>query len=130
MSTRAQVRFATRESGISFNEIPNAIHAQFYVHSDGYPEGLGVEIAESLTKYQKIMHWEIESLDAEHSDLEYIYVVWQAPGKSTWISIFEVSFPHMCELCYYEHPAREHCIFVGEPCNLISRYKPNTNKDG
>ena len=48
MSTRAQVRFATREEGVSFSEHPNAIHAQFYVHSDGYPEGLGVEIAKSL----------------------------------------------------------------------------------
>ena len=45
MSTRAQIRFATREAGISFNEHPNAIHAQFYKHSDGYPEGLGVDIA-------------------------------------------------------------------------------------
>ena len=41
MSTRAQVRFATREAGVSFNEHPEKIHAQFYVHSDGYPEGLG-----------------------------------------------------------------------------------------
>ena len=57
MSTRAQVRFATREEGVSFSEHPNAIHAQFYVHHDGYPEGLGVEIAESLTKYKKIMQW-------------------------------------------------------------------------
>ena len=48
MSTRAQIRFATREDGVSFSEHPNAIHAQFYNHSDGYPEGLGVEIAESL----------------------------------------------------------------------------------
>ena len=45
MSTRAQIRFATREAGISFNEHPNAIHAQFYVHSDGYPEGLGVDLS-------------------------------------------------------------------------------------
>jgi len=47
MSTRAQIRFATREDGVSFSEHPNAIHAQFYKHSDGYPEGLGVDIAES-----------------------------------------------------------------------------------
>ena len=45
MSTRAQVRFATREEGVTFNEHPEQIHAQFYKHSDGYPEGLGVEIA-------------------------------------------------------------------------------------
>ena len=47
MSTRAQIRFATREAGISFNEHPNAIHAQFYKQSDGYPEGQGEDIAKS-----------------------------------------------------------------------------------
>jgi len=41
MSTRAQIRFATREDGVSFSEHPDKIHAQFYCHSDGYPEGLG-----------------------------------------------------------------------------------------
>ena len=34
MSTRAQVRFATREDGVSFSEHPDKIHAQFYVHHD------------------------------------------------------------------------------------------------
>ena len=48
MSTRAQIRFATREEGVSFSEHPNAIHAQFYRHHDGYPEGLGVDIANSI----------------------------------------------------------------------------------
>jgi hypothetical protein len=47
MSTRAQVRFATREDGVSFSEHPEKIHAQFYVHQDGYPEGLGMDIARS-----------------------------------------------------------------------------------
>ena len=116
MSTRAQIRFATREEGVSFSEHPNAIHAQFYKHHDGYPEGLGIDIAESLLNYQKITNWEIESLDAYHSDLEYIYYIWQAPEKSTWISIFDV----------YE----DKCIFVGEPGNLISKYKLNTNAYG
>ena len=119
MSTRAQVRFATRETGVSFSEHPNAIHAQFYVHSDGYPEGLGVEIAESFTKYQKIMRWEIESLDAKHGDLEYIYYVWQASGKSTWISIFEVGFNADLDPLYDD---RDKCIFVGKPSDLINKY--------
>ena len=132
MSTRAQVRFATREEGVSFNEHPNAIHAQFYVHSDGYPEGLGVEIAESFTKYQKIMRWEIESLTTKHGDLEYIYYIWQAPGKSTWISIFEVGIDKYCNEChqYIGEGVEDKCIFVGEPINLIYKYKLNTNEEG
>ena len=123
MSTRAQVRFATREEGVSFSEHPNAIHAQFYVHHDGYPEGLGVEIAGSLTNYQKIMHWEIESLDQKHGDLEYIYYIWQAPRKSTWISIFEVN-SWWCEHCD-KYIQKDECIFVGEPSNLIEKYNTN-----
>ena len=128
MSTRAQVRFATREEGVSFSEHPDVIHAQFYVHYDGYPEGLGIEIAESLTRYTKVMNWEIESLDARHGDLEYIYYIWQAPEKSTWISIFKID-GKFCEYSdkYFETTK---CIFVGEPSNLIDKYKLNTNADG
>ena len=114
MSTRAQIRFATREPGVSFNEHPNSIHAQFYKHSDGYPEGLGVDIAESLLDSTKIERWEIEHLDTRHGDLEYIYYIWQAPLKTTWISIFYLK-PWSDE--------GDECIFVGEPSDLISEYK-------
>ena len=123
MSTRAQIRFATREQGVSFNDHPQKIHAQFYCHYDGYPEGLGVEIAESLTKYKKIMHWEIEELFLRHSDLEYVYYIWQHPMKETWISIFEERYGE-------DLTKSDKCIFVGRPSDLINRYKPNTNKDG
>jgi len=59
MSTRAQIRFATREEGVSFNEHPDAIHAQFYKHHDGYPEGLGLDIAKSLLDSTKIKNWDL-----------------------------------------------------------------------
>jgi len=132
MSTRAQVRFATREDGVSFSEHPEKIHAQFYVHSDGYPEGLGLDIAESLVSYCKINNWEIEDLDTKHGDLEYIYYIWQKPNDITWISIFEVSgFGYdTCETCGREVPLEDKCIFVGRPEKLISKYKLNTNDDG
>ncbi len=132
MSTRAQIRFATREEGVSFNEHPKQIHAQFYNHSDGYPEGLGVEIAESIIDNEPVHGWEIEPLTTKHGDLEYIYYVWQAPGKETWISIFEDnSFPGYCEHCEQLLPSRlGKCIFVGEPHKLIEKYKQNTNNDG
>ena len=123
MSTRAQIRFATREAGVTFNEHPNAIHAQFYCHSDGYPEGLGVEIAESLTKYGKITNWEIEELHTRHGDLEYVYYVWQHPMKDTWISIFEERYEE-------DLTKSDKCIFVGTPQKLIDKYKINTNNDG
>ena len=107
MATRAQVRFATREEGVTFSEHPNAIHAQFYVHNDGYPSFLGVEIAKSLLDQTKVDSWEIEYLDTKRGDLEYIYYIWQAPSKTTWISIFN---------------EENECIFVGEPQKLIEKY--------
>ena len=131
MSTRAQVRFATREDGVSFSEHPDKIHAQFYVHSDGYPEGLGLDIAESLLDSTKVTNWEIEYLDTKLGDLEYIYYIWQTPSKTTWISIFEVNTnAHYCNECgHYLEPqlGRDKCIFVGEPQKLLEKYKLNTN---
>ena len=116
MSTRAQIRFATREEGVTFSEHPEKFHAQFYKHSDGYPEGLGMDIANSLLDSTKLTNWEIDSLDTRRGDVEYIYYIWQAPMKTTWISIFET------------HPygwagKNDECIFVGEPSNLIDRLK-------
>ena len=116
MSTRAQVRFATREEGVSFNEHPESWHAQFYNHYDGYPEGLGVEIAESFTKYRKIQGWEVEALDIVHGDIEFLYYVWQCHGKSEpWISIFETR--------QWDDIEGE-CIFVGTPDMLLKKYAP------
>jgi len=120
MSTRAQVRFATRESGVSFNEHPEKIHAQFYVHSDGYPEGLGCQIAESLLNGFKLEGWELEHVDAIHGDLEYIYYVWQDHSKDIWISIFSFS---------YEDARDESCIFVGTPEMLLKKYDEGHNEE-
>jgi len=119
MSTRAQIRFATRQKGQSFSEHPNAIHAQFYKHSDGYPEGLGLDIANSIYNGCKLQNWEIEELDARHGDLDYIYYIWQTSGpekKETWISIFEGPNFSIGNGNDFE------CIFVGTSKQLIKQY--------
>jgi len=123
MSTRAQVRFATREDGVSFSEHPDKIHAQFYVHSDGYPEGLGLQIACSISKDSPSNGFfgEIEHVQDIHGDLDFIYYVWSDYDKTTWISIFEM-------MDYGDHEGE--CIFVGTPDKLIKKYKLNTNDDG
>ena len=131
MSTRAQIRFATREAGVSFDKHPEKIHAQFYCNSDGYPEGLGLDIAMSIIKNDKINDWEIESLDTKHGDLEYIYYIWQnQENPGPWISIFEVhTNATYCRECGHFGPDEDEdkCIFVGEPEKLIEKYKLNTN---
>ena len=130
MSTRAQVRFATREDGVSFSEHPDKIHAQFYVHSDGYPEGLGLDIAMSVLKSDPIRNWEIEHVQVMHGDLDYIYYIWSDYDKDTWISIFKL-VPFSDKI--------GKCIFVGKPEKLLTKYgsqldesyyKLNTNDDG
>ena len=123
MSTRAQVRFATREDGVSFSEHPEQFHAQFYKHHDGYPEGLGIDLAKTLLDSGSWngVSLEIDSLDTRRADTEYMYYIWQAPLKTTWISIFE--------LRPWSDKGDE-CIFVGEPQKLLDKYnmyKPNTN---
>jgi len=140
MSTRAQVRFATREDGVSFSEHPDKIHAQFYCHSDGYPEGLGLDIAMSVLKNDPISGWEIEHVQDLHTDLEYIYYIWSDYDKSTWISIFKINtYASVCEKCEQWVTTEDKCIFVGTPEKLITKYgsqledsyyKLNTNNDG
>ena len=133
MATRSSIRFATREEGVSFNELPETIHAKFYAHWDGYPSNRGVEIAESLLYggNKKIDGWEVESLDSRHTDLEFIYYVWQTKGKDTYISIFERSnySEESWHLDYDEKDAFT-CIFVGLPTALIDKYKLNTDEEG
>ena len=120
MATRATIRFATREEGVPFDKHPQQWHAQFYRHWDGYPEGLGIEIAESFVNYQKLTHWEVEALDLVHGDVEYIYYIWQCHGKlEAWISIFKIDAMHSGG----NDPSGK-CIFVGTPDYLLKRYTP------
>ena len=141
MSTRATIRFATREEGVTFSEHPKKWHAQFYCHSDGYPEGLGLDIAEMIDSCKHVGSWEIEHVDVVHGDINYMYYIWQDHGKEIWISIFEVnSFGYnYCETCGQDVKTEDKCIFVGKPNKLIttygsqldeSYYKQNTNNDG
>ena len=128
MSTRAQVRFATREKGQSFSEHPEKIHAQFYVHSDGYPEGLGLDIANSIytssvnvneeDSCRHVSAWEIEHVQTQHGDLDFIYYIWSDYDKDTCISIFEM-------MDYGDHEGE--CVFVGKPDKLINRYSQTKN---
>ena len=113
MSTRATIRFATREEGVTFNEHPKKWHAQFYKHHDGYPEGLGLDIADSILNYSKLDNWELEHVDVVHGDIEYMYYVWQDHGKDIWISIFEM---------HQWSDKDAECIFVGTPKKLITKY--------
>ena len=131
MATRSSIRFATREEGVSFNELPEKVNAKFYAHWDGYPSHRGVEIAESLIHNRNIDGWEIEDLTSRHTDLEYIYYVWQTENKLAYISIFErTDFSEESWHLDYDEKDAFTCIFVGLPTTLIDKYKLNTDEEG
>ena len=142
MSRRSLVRFATREEGVTFSEHPDNIHAQFYVHNDGYPQGHPVDLAEFLKGFtitnglgqdtykvanglgclaaQYVAAFKmqagdlyIENPDTDHFDIEYITYVWGDDGKDIWMSIFDVSW----------NDKADKCIFVGKPQELIDKYE-------
>ena len=54
MATRAIIRIAEREDGVSFSEHPEEIRAQIYHHWDGYPERLGCNLAEFLCDFRVV----------------------------------------------------------------------------
>ena len=127
MATKAIIRFATREPGVSFSEHPKKWHAQLYCHNDGDPESLGLDIANSIANRCFIPHnLEIDSLDNKRCDLDYVYYVWQHFDKSTWISIFKWS-ESFCPTCGHPEPdggePMYECIFVGEPIDLQNKFR-------
>jgi len=137
MGTRATIHIAKREEGVSFSEIPEKKLVSIYKHYDGYPESLGVTLADyldgkrivnglggdrstvfnglgclaaSLIAELKEEAGEvyIDNPDCPHSGLDYEYVVWGDEGKGIWISIFDRT---------------RNCIFVGKPDKLQNKYE-------
>ena len=52
MATRAIIRVAEREEGVSFSEHSDNIRTQIYHHWDGYPSGHPVDLAKFLNKFR------------------------------------------------------------------------------
>ena len=137
MATRAMISIAKREEGVSFSEEPNKTIVDIYHHWDGYPEGLGVTLADYLDG-KKItnglgrdndnlfngMGCLAASIVAElkdgpgdvyieprdsHGWIDYQYYIWGDTYKDIWISIF----------------SDDECIFVGKPQQLLEKYDTN-----
>jgi len=136
MGTRATIKIAKREEGVSFSEKPDNFIVSIYHHFDGYPEYLGVTLANyledkkivnglsgdrdapvfnglgcmaaSIIKELKEEAGNVYIEDPEHpsSWLSYEYVVWGDRYKDIWISIFD----------------EDECIFVGKPKQLQTKY--------
>ncbi len=127
MSTKAIIRFAKREPGISFSERPKKPETyQIYRHYDGFPAYLGVELAKfledtdeyvitrvpiNLIKYLENQKFSSKIiLESETTKLwvDFVYYIWVKPGcEEFWVSIFE----------------GKTCLFVGKPDKLRSKYE-------
>ena len=138
MATRATIKIAKREEGVSFSEKPEKYMVSIYHHFDGYPEYLGVKLANyflgtkivnglgndrdtvfnglgcmaaSIIAELKEEAGNVYIENPEHPSawIDYEYYIWGDYNKDIWISIFD----------------GDECIFVGKPYKLISRYQPN-----
>ena len=135
MGTRATIKIAKREEGVSFSEKPDKFMVSIYHHFDGYPEYLGVTLANYLDG-KKIVNGlgedrdtvfnglgcmaasiiaelkeeagnvYIENLEHPSGWIDYEYYIWGDTGKDIWISIFD----------------GDECIFVGKPDKLQTKY--------
>jgi len=141
MSTRALINIVDRQEGRSFSKtLPStAIHTQLYKHYDGYPEGLGVTLANylngydisngiingvqgpiangigclaaQLVSYMKDGPGDVYLRKPSNIDMEdYVYYIWIKENEEIMISIFN-----------YE----EECIFVGNSDKLTEKYEYN-----
>ena len=138
MSTRAQIRFATREEGVSFSEHPSVIHAQFYCHYDGYPEYLGCKLAEFLCDFRVVNGLPtnyFENIKVANGmgclTAQLIAGLKEEPGN---VYIEDKDRPHgWLDYEYYVwgHTGKDiwisifdgdECIFVGKPKQLQNKY--------
>ena len=128
MATRALIRVIPRQEGLAYDQAHNHVEKAFfniYRHWDGYPAGLGVDIARVCSKikdknvsefaidFVSVMEDtdKIELLAISDVDMgqEYIYTIF--PKNDTaevFISVYDVW--------------QNKVVFVGQPDKLIEKY--------
>jgi hypothetical protein len=128
MATRALIRVIPRQEGLAYDQAHNHVEKAFfniYKHWDGYPAGLGVDIAKACNniKDKNVSEFaidfvsvledtnRIELLAISEVDMgqEYIYTIFPKNDTSeVFISIYDVW--------------QNKVVFVGQPDKLIDKY--------
>ncbi len=128
MATRALIRVIPRQEGLAYDQAHNHVEKAFfniYRHWDGYPAGLGVDIARVCSKikdknvsefaidFVSVMEDtdKIELLAISDVDMgqEYIYTIYPKNDTSeVFISVYDVW--------------QNKVVFVGQPDKLIEKY--------
>lgn len=146
MSTKAIIRFAKREDGVSFSEHPQKVTHQIYHHYDGYPEFLGVALAEFIRQDGQTRDYNgVDCLAAQvltHLKLGIHYGKCSIDAYNVYLETPEIISNHY-DYTYYIWTKDDtddvwisifdytgNCIFVGQSHNLIFKYKLNTNANG
>ena len=140
MATRAIIRIAEREDGVSFSKHPEKVRAQIYHHYDGYPEYLGCNLAEFLCDFRVVNglptnYFEnikiangmgcltaqlIAGLKEESGN---VYVDYPDTDRD------DVEFTYYIWGCVGKDiwmsifDLHDNCIFVGKPQTLIEKYQ-------
>jgi hypothetical protein len=117
MATRAIIRIAEREDGVSFSEHPEFL-CDFRV-VNGLPtnyfenikvaNGMGCLTAQLIAGLkEEAGNVYVDYSDTDRDDVEFTYYIWGCVGKDIWMSIFDL---------------HDNCIFVGMPQQLIEKYQ-------
>ena len=131
MATRALIRVIPRQEGLAYDQAHNHVEKAFfniYKHWDGYPTGLGVDIAkicnniidknisefaiDFVSMLEDTSRIELLAISEVDMGQEYIYTIF--PKNDTpevFISIYDVW--------------QDKVIFVGQPDKLIEKYDAN-----
>jgi len=144
MATRAIIRLAKREEGVTFSEHPDAIHTQIYHHHDGYPEYLGVRLSKYLRDFkvvngigrkdeeQKLANG-LGCLSAQivskfKNGPGGVYVDQHGTKRGDLDYIYYVWATEGKDIWISIFDAWDNqCLFVGGPQKLINKYKDNTD---
>ena len=140
MATRAIIRIAEREDGVSFSEHPEKVRAQIYHHYDGYPEYLGCNLAEFLCDFRVVNglptnYFEnikvangmgcltAQLIAALKEEAGNVYVDYPDTDRD------DVEFTYYIWGCVGKDiwmsifDLHDNCIFVGMPQQLIEKYQ-------
>ena len=128
MATRALIRIIPRQEGLAYDQAHNHVDKAFfniYKHWDGYPTGLGVDIAkicnniidknisefaiDFVSMLEDTSRIELLAISEVDMGQEYIYTIFPKNDTSeVFISIYDVW--------------QDKVVFVGQPDKLIDKY--------
>ena len=140
MATRAIIRIAEREDGVSFSEHPEKVRAQIYHHYDGYPEYLGCNLAEFLCDFRVVNGLPTNYFeDIKIANGMGCLTAQLIAGLKEEAGNIYVDYPDTdrddVEFTYYIwgcvgkdiwmsiFDLHDNCIFVGKPQTLIEKYQ-------